>query len=355
MKLVKILNNKGALLDEYQLENHLEKIASDHILQDKSENNTYPIPRMEDNFDFITQTYELLNTHLKMGINIHPAGEWLLDNYYLIEETVKTIEKELTLKKYTNFVGLASEQYQGFARIYVLAQEIVAYTESKIDSHNLQNLLAAYQRKKTLNMEEIWNIGTFLQIAIIETIRGVCEKIYSSQMQKYRVENIIERLVELKPKNELHFETNHKQKITEFGEMKYPFIEYMSYRLKRYGKQTYPYLEALETQVMKMGTTVSEIIKKEHFDIAVRKVTIGNCIKSIKEIGRINFLEIFENINGVEEVLKQDPAGVYEKMDYKTKAYYRNKIKEISKRTKISEIYITQKALELATKRNCAQ
>ena len=36
-------------------------------------------------------------------------------------------------------------------------------------------------------------------------------------------------------------------------------------------------------------------------------------------------------------------------MDYKTKAYYRNKIKEISKRTKISELYITQKALELAT------
>lgn len=35
-------------------------------------------------------------------------------------------------------------------------------------------------------------------------------------------------------------------------------------------------------------------------------------------------------------------------MDYKTKAYYRNKIKEISKKTKISELYITQKALELA-------
>lgn len=99
-----------------------------------------------------------------------------------------------------------------------------------------------------------------------------------------------------------------------------------------------------------MGTSVTEVIKKEHFDIAVRKVTIGNCIRSMKEIGRINFLEIFENINGVEEVLKKDPANVYEKMDYQTKAYYRNKIKEISKKTKISEIYITKKALELAKK-----
>ena len=97
MKLVKILNIKGAVLDEYQLENYLEKIASDHILQDKSDESTYPIPRLVDNLKFVTHTYELLNTHLKMGINIHPAGEWLLDNYYIIEETVKTIKKDLSI------------------------------------------------------------------------------------------------------------------------------------------------------------------------------------------------------------------------------------------------------------------
>ena len=69
---------------------------------------------------------------------------------------------------------------------------------------------------------------------------------------------------------------------------------------------------------------------------------------SIKKIQRINFLEIFEKINGVEEILRQDPSHVYEKMDDRTKEYYRNKIKEISKKTKISEIYIAKKSLELA-------
>ena len=350
LKLVKILNIKGALLDRYQLENYLEKIASDHVLQDKSTKDTYPIPRLEDNFKVITKTYEILNQHLKQGINIHPAGEWLLDNYYIIEEAVKTIQKELTLKKYTNFIGMATGAYKGFARIYVLATEIVAYTDSKLDSKNLENLLRAYQTKKTLNMEEIWNIGTFLQIAMIENIRSICEKIFSSQMQKYKVENILERLVEYKSKNEQKFkmEANYKTKIKEEGNMKYPFIEYMSYRLKRYGKRAYNYLNVLEEQVNKMGTSVSDVIRKEHFDIAVKKVSIGNCIKSIKEIQRINFLEIFENINGVEILLKQDPAGVYENMDYKTKEYYRAKIKEIAKKTKISELYITKKVLELA-------
>ncbi len=198
MKLAKALNIKGALLDKHQLENYLEKIALDHILQEKSNTETYPIPRLQANFRFIEKTYEILNEHLKKGINIHPAGEWLLDNYYIIEETVKTIVKELTLKRYKNLLGIARGPYEGYARIYVLATEIVCYTEGRIDAHTLEDYLKAYQNKKTLNMEEIWNIGIFLQIAIIENIRNVCEKIYSAQMQKYRVEDIIERLVEYK-------------------------------------------------------------------------------------------------------------------------------------------------------------
>ena len=115
-------------------------------------------------------------------------------------------------------------------------------------------------------------------------------------------------------------------------------------------EKAYPFLNILEEQVSKMGTEISEVIKKEHFDIAVRKVSVGNSILSIKNINRINMIEIFEKINGVEDILKKDPVNVYDKMDYKTKIYYRNKLKEISKKTKISEIYIARKCLELSNK-----
>ncbi len=347
----KILNIKGALLDTQQLEDYLRKIASGHVLQDKSNKYTYPIPRLKENFEFITEVYNLLNEHIKLKLPIHPAGEWILDNFYIIDETVKTVTKELTLKKYTNFLGIANGPYAGFARIYVLASEIVAYTDGKINGKNLEVLLKAYEDKKTLSMDEIWNINTFLRMALIENIREACEKIYSAQLQKYKVENIIERLVENKSKDELQFKNigEYKTKVIEQGEMKYPFIEYMSYRLKQYGKKAYPFLNILEEQVNKMGTEISEVIKKEHFDIAVRKVSVGNCIISIKNINRINMIEIFEKINGVEEILKKDPVNVYSKMDYKTRIYYRNKLKEISKKTKISEIYIARKCLELSS------
>ena len=352
MKTNKILKINGTPLDKYQLEKYLEKIASNHNLVGKSQKNTYPVPHMLESFKVIQDVYNLLNEHLKIGISIHPAGEWLLDNLYVIEECVKQIEKELTLKKYTSFLGIANGPYKGFARIYVLASEIVAYTDNRIERKDLESYLASYQTKKTLSMEEIWNIGIFLEIAIIENIREVCEKIYISQMEKYKAENIVERLVENKNKQEQVFKNTNIKKIEKnvLNDMQYSFVEYMSYILKRYGKKGYSYLKALEEIVELTGTNVSEIIKKEHFDIAVRKVLIGNSITSIKKIQRINFLEIFEKINGVEELLKQDPSSVYEKMDIKTKEYYRNKIKEISKKTKISEIYITRKLLEIANK-----
>ena len=354
MKTNKILKIDGTTLDKTQLEKHLQKMASGHNLVSKSSKNTYPIPHMIESFKVIYGVYNLLNEHLKLGIAIHPAGEWLLDNLYIIEETVKQVEKELTLKKYTNFLGIANGKYKGFARIYVLASEIVAYTDNKIERKDLEDYLASYQINKSLSMEEIWNIGLFLEIAIIENIREICEKIYISQMQKYKAENIVERLVENKPKQEQKFIKKEAKTIekTVLQDMEYSFIEYMSYILKRYGKKGNSYLNALEETVELTGTTISEVIQKEHFDIAVRKVSIGNSIISIKKIQRINFLEIFEKVNGVEELLKQDPSGIYNKMDYKTKEYYRNKIKEISKRTKISELYITKKILEIANQNN---
>ena len=64
----------------------------------------------------------------------------------------------------------------------------------------------------------------------------------------------------------------------------------------------------------------------------------------------MDFMQIFQNINGVEETLKLDPADVYTKMDYKTKETYRNEIKKLSTKTKISEIYIANKILELCNR-----
>src|SRR5699024_798700 len=142
----------------------------------------------------------LLNEHVKLGIPIHPAGEWLLDNYYLIESTVRIIQKDLSREKYKKFPRIATGNFAGFARIYVLSNEIVMNTDGRIEEDEIKEYLMAYQTQKNLFMDEIWNLGLFLEISIIEKIRSISEKVFSSQMQKYKVEDMVERIIENKNK-----------------------------------------------------------------------------------------------------------------------------------------------------------
>ena len=154
------------------------------------------------------------------------------------------------------------------------------------------------------------------------------------------MEDIVSRLVEKKDTFKQSYKLT-KEEANIYKNKRYSFIEYMSYKLKKYGKQGTPYLDILEQEVNKTGITISEAIKKEHVDMAIQKVSMGNSITSLREISRISFLNLFEEINGVEEILKNDPMDIYSKMDYKTKEYYRNSIKVLSDKSKISFLKLT--------------
>lgn len=334
--MMEILYAKEKVLDKEDLKVHLAKLASDNIVKTRSDINTYPIPRLNENIEYISLIADLLREHIKIGIPIHPAGEWILDNFYIIEKAAKTVKKDLTKNKYVRLPGI---EENGFARIYVIANEIICNTDGKLTQNDLTEYLNGYQTQKKLMMEEIWLVGLFLQITIIEKIRHICERIFISQTQKFKVEDIIERIIE--------DENKTKIKMPNVGES-YPFIEHMSFRLKSYGKDGEPYLKALENEVEKTGTTVSEIIAREHFNIAMRKLSMTNSINSLRNISKMNLSVVFRQTNVVEQILSDDPAKVYQKMDYQSKEDYRNKVLEISKKTRISEFYVASEILKLS-------
>ena len=332
--MVKILQVKNSILDKQNLEKYLEQFAADNILITCPDKNTFPLERLIENKKYIELVCKLLEEHIKLKIPIHSAGEWLLDNYYLIEKSVKTIEKNLTLNKYMRLPAIAED---GFARVYAIANEIISNTDGKINENNLIDYLEAYQNQKKLYMQEIWDIGLFLQICIIEKIRNISEKIFITQMQRYKAQNMVNRFIERKREKKFNIDVNSR----------YSFIEFLSYKLRQYGRISIPYIDALDKEIRKAGMTLDDVISREHFDIALKTLSMKNCIMSLKTIERINNVNIFERVSAVEKILKEDPADVYKKMDYSTKEYYRNIVLEISKKTKNSEIYVAQKAIEL--------
>ena len=128
------------------------------------------------------------------------------------------------------------------------------------------------------------------------------------------------------------------------------YVEYLIYSLKKIGNDGEKFLKILEDEITKAGSTSSEIVKIEHFDMAVRRISMSNSILSIKNISKFNFTILFEKINNIENILMNDE--IYIKMDFATKNMYRDEIKNIAKKAKVSEVYVANKLIEFSKKEN---
>ena len=182
------------------MENYAKKIAIEHKVAGKASYETFPIKRMMEDFKTIHIAYNVLNECINLDVAIPPSGEWILDNFYLIEEQVNSIKNELKESEYLKLPAINNT-----ARILILARNLVDFTDGNITVDNIQIFLNSYQTKKVIEMREIWNFSIMLKIALIEYIRKVSERIIVSQYQKLKVESLVERLVNRVPSTKQKF------------------------------------------------------------------------------------------------------------------------------------------------------
>lgn len=80
------------------MEQHGKTLAGSHRLSSQRSRDQL-LARLAENEDVLLQAYKLLTTTGKAKRRISPAGEWLLDNFYLIEDQIRTAKRHL-LKGY---------------------------------------------------------------------------------------------------------------------------------------------------------------------------------------------------------------------------------------------------------------
>lgn len=320
------------------MENYAKKIAIEHKVSGRASFESFPKKGLVEDFAVITSANRILNECIQLDVTIPPSGEWLLDNYYLIEEQVNSVKGALKESEYLRLPAV-----NGSARCLLLARDFVDFVDGNVTAENIQIFLNAYQTKKVMEMREIWMFSTMLKVALVQYIRRVCERMIVAQYQKLKVESLVERLVKKLPASDQKFS---RYRNLEVDSEATSYVEHLTYLLKKLGKEGAIFLEVLEDEVQRVGTTVSDVIKVEHYDLSVRRVSIANSITSLRRLSRLNWAIIFENTNGMDQILKQD--AWYENFDYETKGEYRNRIQQIADETNISEIYIANKLIEIA-------
>jgi len=335
-----------ALLNEEELKKHAKEIANYHTLSSNVNLFDKSIKELSEDYKIINEVYIKLLEGAKSEKNIIPAAEWLLDNFYIIEENTKEIKRDFKFKLYKNLPILRNQELNNKTRISEIANEMVVHTDGRIDENVIMNYVNSYQEVSTLQMKEIWVLGTFLRISLIKKVRILSESIYEAFLAWKKAKQVVTILSNSD-------ENNLNKLLGDFSivdSYKSAFLEHLAYLLRRSDREGIQEISRINEYIEKYGLSLEEISISEHNYEAVQKVSIGNAILSLKYISDINWNELFNSISKVEKKLLEEPSGIFEKMDVESKNFYRARIEKIAKSFRVSEIHVAKKANELANK-----
>ena len=143
------------LFNAEQMEQHGKILAGLHILGPKVDPEQQLLSRLAENEAILLEVHELVSEAVKGNRQITPAGEWLLDNFYLIEEQIRTGRKHLPKGYSKELPRLLNGPSAGLPRVYDIAKEIISHGEGHVDPECKKELLSnAYALLHIINYDE---------------------------------------------------------------------------------------------------------------------------------------------------------------------------------------------------------
>ncbi|UUX93689.1 GH36-type glycosyl hydrolase domain-containing protein [Methanoplanus endosymbiosus] len=306
------------------------------------------LPRLADNEKVLLDTYNLLNAANEASRRIAPAGEWLLDNFYLIDEQILTARCHLSEEYCEEFPRLENGPFEGFPRIYHIATELIAHSDGRIDDKTLLDFINSYQSVTPLLLGELWAVPIMLRLSLIENLRRISGKISADRLDCDSADQWVDQMTEVaghNPKGLIPF-------IADMARSDLPmtsaFVAEMARQLQgQSGSFAFP-LTWIEQRLSESNLTIEQMVNAEAQAQAVDQVSFGNCINSLRLLDLIDWREFVEKVSLVEHILRSDPADNYAAMDFETRDRYRHVVEEIAKKGRLGEGDVAGKAVELA-------
>src|SRR5512145_1195706 len=127
---------RAELYSADQMEQHGEALAAAHKLRPgrRGRGGELLLRRLAENEGVLVAAGERLKAALTAGRAIAPAGEWLLDNFHLIEEQVRTAKRHLPDAYSRELPRLLHGPSAGLPRVYDIALEAIAHGDGRLDA-----------------------------------------------------------------------------------------------------------------------------------------------------------------------------------------------------------------------------
>ncbi|MFI4999966.1 MAG: GH36-type glycosyl hydrolase domain-containing protein [Reyranellales bacterium] len=333
---------RSELFSVERLEQHAESLAANQPIYEKSRDGKSLAVRLLDNERVLFDAYRRLARVAGEKRTITPAGEWLLDNYHLVEQQVREVRTDLPRGYYRQLPKLSAGPLAGYPRVFGLAWAYVAHTDSRFDPETLTRFVRAYQRVQPLTVGELWAVAITLRIVLVENLRRSARRIMSRRLAREEADVVADRLLGV---NDLAVDPRALAPY-ERTPLSEGFAVQLVQRLRDQDPEAIPAVGWLEERLAREGTTADELVRKEHQLQGSTNVTVRNIITSMRLISDVDWARLFEAVSPIDDLLRA--GSDFAAMDFATRNLYRTAIEQIARGTKLPEPDIARHALAAA-------
>lgn len=170
---------RAELFSAEQMATHGHQLARQHQLSPWSASAALLV-RLDDNEALLVHSCTMLGEVPPATRRATPAAEWLLDNFYLIEEQIRTARKHLPPGYSRELPRLSDGPSSGLPRVYDIALETISHGDGRVDNESLSRFVTSYQSVMPLTLGELWAIPIMLRLALIENLRRVASRVMAN-------------------------------------------------------------------------------------------------------------------------------------------------------------------------------
>ena len=302
---------RSELFSSEQMKQHGKTLAGSHKLGPRGIRDQL-LARLAENERILTGACKHLTSAVNANRRIAPAGEWLLDNFYLIEEQIRTAKRHLPKGYSRELPRLLDGPSAGLPRVYDIAHEAISHGDGRVDPESLSSFVASYQKVTVLKLGELWAIPIMLRLALIENLRRVGARVVVGSIHRDLAARWAEQMMEIAEKDPKSLILLTADMARSDPPMVSSFVAEFARRLQGQSTALALPLTWIEQRLSESGLTIEQLVRSENQQMAADQVSISNSIGSLRFLGAMDWRAFVETMSAVDQVLREDPGGAYE-------------------------------------------
>ena len=279
---------RSELFSSEQMKQHGKTLAGSHKpgpggIRDRL------LTRLTENERVLTGACKLLTSAVNANRRIAPAGEWLLDNFYLIEEQIRMAKRHLPKGYSKELPRLLEGPSAGLPRVYDIAHEAISHGDGRVDPESLRSFVASYQTVTVLTLGELWAIPIMLRLALIENLRRVGARIVTGSIDRDLAALWAEQMMEIAEKDPKSLILLTADMARSNPPMVSSFVAEFARRLQGQSTALALPLTWIEQRLSESGLTIEQLVRSENQQKAADQVSVSNSIASLRFLGAMDW------------------------------------------------------------------